>query len=479
MQTTATVEKKKISATKELGLQFSPKKASDFFTVMGVNKAAEEALDTIRDKVLALKKKGMEPVPKFTLSAPKRLTKDDEKDKFLKERFESASTIYKAARAEQTQAEKKYESFASEEYKSAVLAYRLKKKLEGLLEIQAPSKDPKHQPNRDKKIAESVNFVKTFKHKTWELGFNHVCPDIHALIDDWRNTSPVILSKLNIDFKATNDLFSEKDAAEGKKIRFGESVRFASAFIVQEAIKDIMKKAITTCAGKMKNTVRIEHFYKHNISKSPFLPLFQDLKSFVALSGHFSRSKAYALDKKRADEARMAAASEEERKSGQKKGTICATFEQVEVNDGFAKVVAGKTKWFDINIVSRKKDESDACVNLTSYVANIFTTVKTASGHKDFHISAIAKEYLSNLICQFLEKLNKQILIFLRKNTKETQKTFDVDSLLTIIQLQLIDKLGDEDVQSLFKGVEEMLGKLKKIRSGPAEQPAEQPPVTN
>lgn len=453
---TPVVQKKEESVTQKLGIHISVNKVSQIFTSLGINKQAEEEFSKSREKIDLLKKKGAPVVPKFTAVCPKRLTAEEKKDTYLVDRKKKEREAYHSARAEQDELERLYSIFASEEYKTALLAFRLKRKLEELLKLAQPAKSVASQEKRDVKVAEMKKTICNFSHKSWNLTYAHVYPTISEVVnsENWRETVPVAVSTLNTNHKSTNDLFVEKDSAESKKTRFGEAVRFACTFIAQEALKSVMVEGIKACNRDGRITVKREDLSTDKIDGSPFSLLFADLKATKSLDDFMKRKEVYNKYKLRFDG---------ETKEDKIKGTFVRTFEDTEITGKFAKEVKGKKVWYDLSVGDN--------ISFCTYIAKVFNLAKESTNHKKFHLSTGAKEYLSVLLLHFLEKLNKQIAIVLKRNSLKVQKTFDTKSLFMIISLLLVSVPPDnKEVSNLFTTTKEMLVKLEALRNPKAAE---------
>jgi len=435
----------KKSVSQKLDIVLSPKKASSCFNTLGINKQFDSEILLVKEKIDVIRKEGAVPVPEFKSKCPKMPNEKD--DPIIRERYEEHKNAYKIARDEHDEKEKIFAAHTSDKYKNALLAYKLKRKIEEIIKLSEPAKNPETQKTRNNRIVEVKKEIAEYCHKSWKLGYSHVVSDIVKRLDH-QNDLSIALVQLNSSFPETNELFELKDKIESKKTRFGEALRYAVAFIAQEALKDIIICGIKNCHADGRTTVKREDFQYRKICKSPFITLFVDLKSFSALEDFMLRKKQFNEMKKKLDSIT---------KEDKIKGTYVRSFEDTEISGGYAKIQDGKKVWESLNIKNR--------LNLSSNVYKIFDLARSCKNIKKFQVSSSAKEFLSCLLLDFLEKLNKQIGIILRKTEKKIQKTFTVDSFLMLVQLQLACA-DSEKISKLISDTREKLLQLKNHRDG-------------
>lgn len=369
----------------------------------GVNKNQYTSITTVDQSINDLKKKGAEK-PVFTGICPKKPTDKDSQD--VKELYTKSREQYELVRKEYEVKLRQYESFSSMEYKRASLAHKLTKKLAKLVALKEevalkPSESKSQEITRIQEslkgglkkpiIGESVVDGKKKRNITGQeitLHFTELCGgDIPEDVESLKN----LLAKVSFEFKNTNDLFTSKDNVKNTCLKIDKSVTHAVTYVVQEAVCDLMTLAIKNCKLDKKSTVSVENFSEDVLRASDYFTLFSNLNCVGVLRDYLKRKNEYDLE--------MKTKTLKEKKN-------MKNFIEREKSQGFMSETKGEKFWKGLNLCESED-------NFVTYVGHIFDTAKSlAKKGNNFKISRRAKEYMSNMIIEFLSKLANKFEIY-------------------------------------------------------------------
>lgn len=410
----------------------------------GINKSQSSTINAIELKLLQLKKKGVEK-PIFSRVIPKKPAKT-ETDPVVLDNYKSQHEDYLKAKAEFEVELRKYESFSSVEYKRASLAYKLLRKLKKLVKLLEDNakNQTEGRSKQIQKIFESlkgglkkpiVSEVGEGKAKKRVISGQEITmkfTDIYGDIPSDIEQLKILLAKVNIEFKDTNELFEQKDQVKGTCLRFDKKVTYGVTYLIQETIADLMGAAMKNCKSSTKSTINVENFSSNVLKDSPYFVLYSNLPCTKVLDEYMKRK----VD----SETELGKLSPKERSKRK-------SFLDLEKTGGFMKEIKGRKYWDGLNKI---QDEN----NFVIYVENIFDVVKSKlknKAPKNCKLSTRAKEFVSNMIVEFIKSLCYRFECYKQHKTKFTdapnqkeQKTINIQTVVMIFDIILCNsKLND------------------------------------
>ena len=360
-----------------------------------------QELKVINDKLMALKKKGMQaPTP----------VADQEDQKYKEEK-------------------KAYDQYTSVEYHRAVLAYKLTRKIRKLSYLRKNNaKNPSE--NKTKMIETLLNDLKGGLNKP-------VFEDIEKIKKDGTKTTvqkikghtirmhfsdlgdiPTDASGIDqkiaatqIEFNETNVLFDKKRELINKNIKIPKSVKNFVAYVLQESIADIVTNVLKE-VKKTESALTIDYFNRKNLEKSNFSPLFNNLSCVEILENHLARKEAYDQDIKRC---------QENFKNTNDKLYVLKSFSDIEKSNGHMKETENGKHWKGLNVED---------VRLVSQATKIIDHIKNKLKINKLRVSRRAKEFVSKIMQEFLEKLSKRFQIMSEYRKRVDSLTSNEDSKL-------------------------------------------------
>ncbi len=248
---------------------------------------------------------------------------------------------------------------------------------------------------KEEKIGEKLRKVFT-KEKTLVLKYSDLYP-----IDHTSEGLKAIEGNLLREYTEAIKVYEEREELLRSSVKFNTSVKATVTFLLQEAVEDLMKWAVKDAKKDKKSKIDIHNFKSEVLESSNYSILFYHLPATKVLRSYLDRKAKYDEDKKAFDEIRKT-----NRKNKISNRSIVKPFDEVERLDGHMKLVgkegrktSGKKHWEGLNL-------DKAGVNFSTYVIKIFDHVKTKLGASKMYLSTRAKEYVSNLMWQFLFKLS-------------------------------------------------------------------------
>lgn len=433
----------------QLGIDINISRVSLCFDENGVNNNLSQKKKEIYQKLDELKKKGAEKPAKNFITPVKQpgVKLEDWNNNPVK-------VEYKKLKTEYDEKLKKYDQYVSAEYTRSNLAYKLKKKLENLVELMTKNLETPTTP-RTKKIGEifeelkggiskpvfGENTVKDGRNikpivgRELKLKFTDLC-ELTQNLDQLKTK----LAEISMEYKETNKLFEDKQEIQNNSLKFPYSVKAAITYILQEAYYNIIELACKNAKKLGKKTVNIENLRYEVISDSPYLPMFNSLPCMKVLQNYVLRKEEYNTEKNKHDS---------EMKS-KKKTSMFKSFEDCEKSGGFMKEVNGQKKWTGLF-------ESD--INFQVYIMRMFANTKYKLKNKKLKISLQTKELLSTMMFQFLSQLSQKFQIHRKRRSKILsmekgveynidEKTLKFEDVIEIFEIILCDDRANKTLEN-------------------------------
>lgn len=471
----------KQTTAQNLGIYINTARIVACFNSNGSNELATKEIKEFDKSIDELKKKGaVKPVADF-LKPKKPLATDSEE---VKNNYNTALVDYEKKKSEFDELMKTYDKYSSEEYKQGLLTYKLVSKLTKLIVLLEKDKISEPLESRKQQIANLVEQLKggikkpiitettVDGKKKYTITGQEISMKFTDLYDIPTGDQPdidtlkVLHAKVSFEHAATLKLFSSKNKIAKSCVRFDKSVNFGVAYFVQEVVANLMTLAIKDCAkAKEKLTVSLENFRQDVLGESPYYTLFANLKSTQTLKSFLQRQKDHEQTKSILIAKGI-------------KNNVFKKFEEVERSTKFTFVENGKTKWVGLNVAAGDEDFS-------TFIGKIFDVAKSqvkSKGTTSLRISSRAKEFVSNLVLQFLQSLTQRFNIYINHKCKiepniksggevkkrQEEKSIKFETLVMTLEMLLCSdndtmKTNNDTVKLLIDKICTFKSKLREI----------------
>lgn len=467
---------KQTTTAQKLDIYINSSRVNECFNRRGANENENKQIEELNKSLQILKKKGaVKPV--FTMIKPKKPLETD--NSTVKATYAKAEEEYKEKKAEFDNLMKNYDKFSSEEYKRSNLAYKLSNKLTklaGLLEkeeLESRKKEIEKIYEQLKGglkkpiIVESVDESGKKKYTITGQEITHRFTEVLPEVENVRNVSvediKLWVAKLSLAFKDTISIFESKSLLGKSCLRFNKSVEYAIAYFLQEATANLLSYAIRDCAKSSKSTISVNNFKHAATSESPFYSLFSNLEASKKLKEYLERFDSYEKNK----------AYTRSSNTSKVKVNYFKSFVEVEKSTKNMKEIDGKKYWPGMSVAVGD-------TNFVTYVGKIFDVVKPLSKVKNYsqlRISVRAKEYVSNLMVQFLKSLVAKFDVYKNhickiepviksgkkdEKKREEEKTISFETLVMILEVMLPS--GNETIKTLIDKVCSVKKRLAEVK---------------
>lgn len=438
----------------------SPTRIRKFLDVLGLNKEIEEKLEKLNLELQKIKKESGPKEPE----KPKKPEKDStgQVPEFQKTRYLEQKEHYKLEL-------KKYNDFESEKYSKLEEIHELSKTLNKLYhlltktgtktEIQQREQDNllsliREEPKKFESDTEEVYLRKLNKHKYFKRLLEHTnlnnSNSIQETLDKFKQNHPEL------------ELFSQRDELSKSRIRFNDPSAVALSTLLELALGELIEFGMNRTLETQKKTLQPDHFVDENIPGSWGM-FYKNLPHFKAILERQKRKQNYLEERDKEKQKlviRERTKAKREKKTYKRKKFEYATFQDVEVKNGFAKIVPNPNsksekvvnlyQWFGIDtetevpgseLVLNLSDRPDAS-DFNFYVQQVCKKIisdRAETDNIDFEeikISSNAKKFLSDLIVDFISRIAPQIRILM---TIMDVKTVDDEIVKTLLKMMIMD----------------------------------------
>lgn len=458
----------KSTILEKAGVYINASRVSKLLNECGVNNKFMPELREVENKLLALRKKGVEK-PVFGVDAPKKPLETDSQE--VKERYALVRKEFDTKKQEFEQKLAEYDRFTSPEYTRANARFRLIKKLQklvSLLEMTTPTTEARTKQvnslreklkggltrptfSESERLKKNGEKMKQISGHEIYIRFTEVA-GVEAFpeaVQDLKN----IMGRLAMEDEATNELFTRSAKVSGERLRFSKDVYAVVAMLIQQSTADVLKFAIKDAKKNKKKTLSIENLRSEVINESNFSHLFFRSPAYDTLNEYIRRKTEYEQKKR-----------DVESKNKGLKGAL-KSFVDMEKSSGFMKVINGSKYWVGLNINPENRVEQFSPEN----IARIFDMVKSETKNVHIRLSNRAKEYMCNLITQLLERFVRTFEI-LRSNRKEVnnerseEKSIRFDSVIGVIRILLSASTSSENVKKAIENMTTLSSRLRELK---------------
>lgn len=258
------------------------------------------------------------------------------------------------------------------------------------------------------------------------------------------------------EFKDHIAVYAERSELMNGAVKFNTSVKASVSYLLQEAVGDILKYALRDAKKNGAKKVDLYNLRTEVINQSPFAILFFGLPVVGAVEDFLIRKKIYDEDKIAFDNQRILS------KRGKK--SIVKSFEEVERSEGHFIVTDKKKKiWKGISVPSSAHGAEEGVVSFVTYVVKIFDTVRSKVGGSGVGIATRAREMVSNLMWQFLNKLSQRFDIHRNhKSTLNPEKNISFETAVEVFEIVLCS--NDKTVTGVIDHARKIKQKLRDLK---------------
>lgn len=262
-------------------------------------------------------------------------------------------------------------------------------------------------------------------------------------------SKPASVDKLmsSLEKKQNLQLCIRKDNMTAQKVRFNSSGLVMLTAACEELIRQYGAHAMKIATQYSKKTIQPSHVIGEGYTELPLFPLMHNLPHFEMLCNRQRRQAKYeesitrerALRHQKARKRCLAAGRVYTVKDRPDLSDI-KSFEETEVENGFAKKENGTYLWRGIDYDIDDKSRGD----FSHYIERLFNQLKITeiiqlkdgSHAEGFKISKSVKEFLSRIVVDFIQKMAPKLKMLLDLGKV---KTIDNNMVLTAVKMSLVD----------------------------------------
>lgn len=251
------------------------------------------------------------------------------------------------------------------------------------------------------------------------------------------------------EFSTYINVYKTRKELSENSVKFNTSVKATVAYLLQEAISDILKHGLRDAKKNGHSKVDINNLRTEVVNQSPYAILFFNLPVLNEVEEFLIRKRIYDEDKLSFDKHRSTS------KRGKK--SIVKSFEEVERSEGYITIDDKKKKhWKGISL------EKDS-VSFVTYVTRLFDLVRSKIGANKLNISSRAREMVSNLMWQFLNKLSQRFDIHRNhKSSLKPEKNISFETAVEVFEIMLCS--SEKSVLEVIKHARDIKLNLRELK---------------
>ena len=272
--------------------------------------------------------------------------------------------------------------------------------------------------------------------------------ELHAVSENLEDLKNIRWSLLD-EFSNYITVYETRKELSKNSVKFNTSVKASVTYLLQEAVCDILRNALRDAKKNGHLKVDINNLRTEVINQSPYAILFFNLPVLNEVEKFLIRKRIYDEDKISFDKQRS------DSKRGKK--SIVKSFEEVERSEGFITFDDKRKKhWKGISL------EKDS-VSFVTYVTRLFDLVRSKIGAGKLNISSRAREMVSNLMWQFLNKLSQRFDIHRNhRSTAKPEKNISFETAVEVFEIMLCS--SEKSVLEVIKHARDIKLNLREFK---------------